>query len=93
MQFGFGICLLYTIGNVNTVTNTPTGLPIIEVYYLATQSVATTNVLILAIASVIFVALFNVLASASRLTWAFARDRGLPFSSFFSKVSGNIFKL
>jgi amino acid transporter len=93
MQFGFGICLLYTIGNVNAVTNTPTGLPIIEVYYQATQSVATTNVLILAIASVIFVALFNVLASASRLTWAFARDRGLPFSSFFSKVSGNIFKL
>lgn len=32
------------------------------------------------------VALFSSLASVSRLTWAFARDRGLPFPDFFGKV-------
>ncbi len=87
MQWAFAICLLFTIGNVNTDTNTPTGLPMIEVYYQATNSVAATNVFIVAIAFVICVALFNVLASVSRLTWAFARDHGLPFSRFFSQVS------
>lgn len=88
MQWAFAICLLFTIGDINTVSNTPTGLPMIEVYHQATNSVAATNVFIVAIAIVISVALFNVLASASRLTWAFARDHGLPFSHFFSQVSG-----
>ena len=86
MQWAFLICLLFTIGDVEAVTNTPTGLPIIEVYYLATNSVAATNVFVTAIAIVICVSLFNTFASVSRLTWAFARDRGLPFSDVFSKV-------
>ena len=32
-------------------------------------------------------ATFGFLATASRQTWAFARDRGLPFSNFFAKVN------
>jgi choline transport protein len=87
MQFAFVICLMYTIGNLQTVTNTPTGLPILEVYYLATKSVAATNIFVVAILLVIVVSLFNAFASISRLTWAFARDHGLPFSSIFSNVS------
>ena len=90
IQWAFLICILFTIGNVEAVTNTPTQLPIIEVYYLATNSMAATNVFVVAIATVVFVGLFNSFASVSRLTWAFARDRGLPFSDFFSKVGRNI---
>ncbi len=87
MQFAFVICLMYTIGNLQTVTNTNTGLPMIEVYYLATNSVAASNIFIVAILLIIVVSLFNAFASISRLTWAFARDHGLPFSSFFAQVS------
>ena len=87
MQFGFVICLLFTIGNLNDVTNTNTGLPIIEVFYLAIKSVPGTSILIAAICLIFFVALFNNLASVSRLTWAFARDDGLPFSKTLAKVS------
>lgn len=86
MQFAFVICLMFTVGNLQTVTNTNTGLPIVEVLYLATNSVAGTNVFIIAIFIIFVVALFNSFASVSRLTWAFARDHGLPFSSVFSKV-------
>jgi hypothetical protein len=32
-------------------------------------------------------ALFNVFASTSRLIWVFSKDKGLPFSKFFSTVS------
>jgi len=78
---------MYTIGNLETVTNTNTGLPMIEVYYLATKSVAATNIFIVAILLIIVISLFNAFASISRLTWAFARDHGLPFSSVFAKVS------
>jgi hypothetical protein len=45
--FGFIICLLFTIGDLITVTASPTGFPIIEVYYKATKSVAGTNALAL----------------------------------------------
>lgn len=89
MQFGFVICLMFTIGNLNTVTNTDTGLPMLEVYYLATKSVAAANILIMGVFFVTFVSLFNTFASVSRLTWAFARDNGLPFSKTFAKVSRN----
>jgi len=87
MEWAFAICILYCIGDINTVTNSDTGLPLIDVYYLATGSKAAATVFIVAIAVVIFVALFNVFASVSRLTWAFARDHGLPFSRTFAKVS------
>jgi amino acid transporter len=33
-----------------------------------------------------WIALFNGLASVTRLTWAFARDNGLSFSDFFARV-------
>ncbi|KAF2666911.1 amino acid transporter [Microthyrium microscopicum] len=87
MQFAFVICLLYSIGNVDQVANSPTGLPIIEVYYQATKSKPATNFLVAMLCIIIFVAMINVFASVSRLTWAFARDHGLPFHTFFSRVS------
>jgi amino acid transporter len=87
MQFAFTICLLYTIGDVEKATNTRTGLPIIEVVYEATKSKAATNMFILALIVVLFISLFNVFASVSRLTWAFSRDKGMPFHNFFAIVS------
>lgn len=86
MQFAFAILLLLTIGDIDVVTGTKTGLPLVEVYYLATKSKGATTFLVVATAFVIAIAIFNVFASVSRLTWAFARDNGLPFSSFFATV-------
>lgn len=34
-------------------------------------------------------AVIGFLATASRMTWSFARDRGIPFHRFVSKVSSN----
>jgi choline transport protein len=87
MQFAFVICLLYTIGDITTVLSDTTGLAIIQVYYQATKSKAWTVVLVAMLALMMFFCLCNILASVSRLTFAFARDRGLPFSNFFSTVS------
>jgi choline transport protein len=87
MQFAFIICLMFTIGDLEKVTNSNTGLPIIEVYYLATNSVPATNILTIAIFLITVIGIFNAFASVSRLTWAFARDNGLPFSKVFAKVS------
>ena len=83
----FTIVLLFGIGDVMTVMQTKTKYPIIEILYNATKSKgATTALMVLLICVVLFVAL-GVLASASRLTWAFARDNGLPFPKYFAHVS------
>jgi len=87
MLFAFVICLLFTIGNVDLVTSTTTGLPLIEVYYQATNSMPATNFLVLMPALILLFTLFNVFASVSRLIWVFSKDKGLPFSNFFSTVS------
>ena len=87
MMFAFIICLLFTLGDVNRVTNTPTGVPLIEVYYQATNSKGATTFLVLMPTLIVYLAVFNVFASASRLIWVFAKDKGLPFSNFFSTVS------
>lgn len=34
----------------------------------------------------IWFAVIGFAATASRMTWSFARDRGLPFSNFIEKV-------
>lgn len=86
MQFAFMVAVMFCIGDVDKVTNTPTLLPIIEVYYQATKSKPATNILVVMIAFILFISLFNIFASVSRLTWAFARDNGLPFSETFSYV-------
>ncbi|KAI8227549.1 Choline transport protein [Colletotrichum sp. SAR 10_86] len=81
----FVIVLLFYIGPVDTLSTAP--LPLIYVVYNATGSKSATNALISLVAIIIFLALFNMLASVSRLVWVFAKDNGLPFSDFFSVVS------
>jgi choline transport protein len=86
IAYSFIFCLLFTIGDVATVSTSPTGYPIMEVYYEATKSKAGTNVMVAMLIIVIAISTFSMIASVSRLAWAFARDKGLPFSSFFSYV-------
>lgn len=89
MMLAFVICLLFSLGDaadVERISSSPTGLPLIEVYYQATNSKAATNTLVALIGVIIFFALFNIFASVSRLVWVFALDNGMPFSSFFSYV-------
>ena len=86
-QIGFVILLLFTLGDPATTLETPTGYPIIQILYGATKSHAGTTVLMVMLFWNGLVAIFSSLASVSRLTWAFARDKGLPFSNFFGYVS------
>jgi choline transport protein len=85
----FMIVLLFTLGDLETVLATKTGYPIIEVFYQSTQSKAGATVLMSMLTFNGLVSLFSCLASVSRLTWAFARDHGLPFSDFFGYVSSS----
>lgn len=85
MLIVFATILLFYMGPLEDVITTP--LPILWIIYGITGSKTAANVLIVFLAVVFFLALFNIFASVSRLVWVFARDNGLPFSSFFAYVS------
>ena len=87
MALGFLITILFCIGDVDAAIGTPTGFPVIQILYQATESKAGATIIMCMILFSTMVALFGVFASVSRLTWAFARDNGLPFSTFFATVS------
>ena len=93
LVFGYVIALLYSTGDVDAINATTTGFPVIELYYQATGSKAATIVLMAMLFFAGTVSVFGLFASTSRLTWAFANDRGLPFADFFAHVSYPYFGL
>ncbi|KAL2835863.1 amino acid/polyamine transporter I [Aspergillus pseudoustus] len=86
LAFGYLIAILYCMGDYTQAVLSPTGYPIITIAYQATGSKSATYVLMAMGMLPGWIALFNGLASVTRLTWAFARDNGLPFSDFFARV-------
>lgn len=87
LTIGLSIALLFSIGDIKTILSSPTNFPVIEIFYRATQSKRATTAMMVALISTLVFATFGTLASASRLVWAFARDNGLPFSTYLAHVS------
>lgn len=88
LQFAYAIALAFCIGDEEKVATS--AQPVLEIYYQATKSKIAATIVLLMHQFVSLVGLFNIVASASRLTWAFARDKGLPFSGFFVHVSDHL---
>lgn len=85
MQFGYVLTLLFCMGDPDTVAYAAS--PLLQIFYNATKSKSAAVVILMMHILIQTVALFNIIASASRLGWAFARDKGLPYHEFFSRVS------
>ena len=82
------ITICFTINDVQTVLATPTGYPFIQVFFDTTKSYTATNVMTAIIIVVLTSSVISLIATSSRQLWSFARDGGLPFSSFVATVSG-----
>ncbi|KAJ5946623.1 hypothetical protein N7454_003462 [Penicillium verhagenii] len=89
MAFVFLLVILFCIGSVSEALNPPYIYPMIGIFKQSTQSAGAATAMQTAIALIGMVSNTGVVASVSRLTWAFARDGGLPFSNFFSHVDRN----
>lgn len=92
MAFVFLLIILFCIGSVKEALQPPYIFPIIGIFKQATRSVGATTAMQAAITLIGMVSNLGVVASVSRLTWAFARDGGLPFSAFFAHVRSLCFK-
>ena len=80
------ITFCFCLGNVDDVLNSPTGVPIIQVLYNSTGSMAGTTVLTVVLILLSLVGTITCVAASSRQVWAFARDKGFPFSGFIAFV-------
>jgi amino acid transporter len=72
--------------NDSSVLQTPTGYPYIQIFYNVTRSLAATNAMTALILILGFFGNVTVMAGSSRQLFAFARDEGMPFSKWISKV-------
>lgn len=80
------VTLLFCLGDVNTVLNTETGFPFIQVFHDNIKSIPWATVMGAIILILTWACATGITTSASRMTWAFARDRGVPFASTLMKV-------
>ncbi|PQE28242.1 amino acid permease protein [Rutstroemia sp. NJR-2017a WRK4] len=81
------VTLVFTMGDLDSVLQTKTEQPFIQVFYNATQSYAATNAMVVLVIILIVNCCVSEVATASRQIWSFARDKGLPGSSWLSQVT------
>lgn len=84
--FIFLISVCFCIGDITATAQSTTGVPLIQIFYDSTGSVVGACFLASLITVIAMVCANALLAEGSRSLYAFARDRGLPFSSVFAKV-------
>ncbi|CAH0021633.1 unnamed protein product [Clonostachys rhizophaga] len=84
------IVLLFATTSLDSLLQTPTQFPFMEVYLQATQSRAGATVLSVIIPIIAAAASMAGLTSSSRTLWAFARDKATPFHEQLSRVDGNL---
>ncbi|KAG8408553.1 hypothetical protein J3458_019585 [Metarhizium acridum] len=82
----FILAILFCFNDPEAILGTTTGMPIVEIILRATKNRAATTILSLMLA-VCFVNGSNAsITGASRLLYAMARDRGIVFHGFFSRI-------
>ncbi|KAH2596440.1 hypothetical protein KXW93_001402 [Aspergillus fumigatus] len=87
LGFVMVVTLCFTLGDVDSILSTPTGFPFIQIFYNTTNSYAATNTMTAVLVITLTASTITEVATASRQLWSFARDQGLPFSSFFAYVT------
>lgn len=83
--FVFLVVLLFVAGDIEQVISSPAG-PLLQILYNATNSHAGAICLLCFPLVCLLFATTSIMTTSSRMTYAFARDGGLPASTFFSRV-------
>ncbi|KAH7345016.1 amino acid/polyamine transporter I [Rhizoctonia solani] len=85
-SLGYSIAVFFSMADLEGITASVTGVPILELYHQATRSVAGAIIL----QTLIILTGLGCLSAChtwqARLAWSFARDRGMPGSRYWSIV-------
>ncbi|GAM83061.1 hypothetical protein ANO11243_010470 [Dothideomycetidae sp. 11243] len=87
LGFSVSIAFAFCTTDPADALTSPTGYDFIYVFFQATQSHAGTSIMTALLIALVTCAAVGFLATASRQTFAFARDQGLPGSGWLSYVS------
>ncbi|KAJ3466538.1 hypothetical protein MRS44_004102 [Fusarium solani] len=79
------IAYMFTIKDMDAVLNSP--LPSMELYYQATGSKVMATFLQAWTIAVYYSALPSQWITCGRMTWAFARDKGLPYHEYWTEIN------
>ncbi|KAI1618659.1 amino acid permease-domain-containing protein [Exophiala viscosa] len=85
--FTMMLTILYNLGDVDTVLESATGYPFIQIFYDSVNNVAGATVMGAVVLALTWACATGIITTASRMTWSFARDHGTPFSRSLSYVS------
>ncbi|KAL2062997.1 hypothetical protein VTL71DRAFT_6069 [Oculimacula yallundae] len=86
LGFGMLIAVLFCMGSVTAALSSTTGFPFLEIFLQATNSKGGATVMIGIVMFLLAAADIGVMATSSRMLWAFACDHGVPFSKQISRV-------
>lgn len=83
LGFGMLLAVIFCLGDPLAALDAQTtiGYPFIEVFVSATQSPGGATAMTAIVIALAISFTIGSMATASRIIWSFARDRGLPFSS------------
>ncbi|QKX53758.1 uncharacterized protein TRUGW13939_00838 [Talaromyces rugulosus] len=84
--FIFLVVVFFCTGDLATTANSPTGVPLIQIFHDSIGSARGACALAAIVTVIYFVAANSLMAEGGRSIWAFARDHGLPASKYVSKV-------
>ena len=87
LGFGMLIATLFSLGDIDDVLSTPTDYPFMAIFQQAVGSLSGALTMSSVIVIMNICATISFVATASRMTWSFARDRGTPGWRYLGKVS------
>ncbi|OTA56653.1 GABA permease gaba [Hypoxylon sp. EC38] len=83
--FVFLSCLLFCVNNIDDVLESSAG-PLLQIFMDATKNPAGSVCLLMFPLVCMLFTSTTLMTTSSRMSYAFARDRGLPFSYIFARV-------
>ncbi|KAK3389586.1 putative GABA permease [Podospora didyma] len=86
MGFVMLVTVCMVLGDIQAVLATPTGQPFVHVFYNVVQSKSGASAMASILIIMSLVGNTNNIATSSRQLWAFARDKGVPYSDWLSAV-------
>ena len=86
LGFAITVAICFCVGDVETALDSATGFPFLEMFFRATHNLSSATAMAVLIELLIIFCHISIMAAASRMMWAFARDFGLPGSTYLNKV-------
>ena len=83
--FTFLVILLFSLTDVNEVMTSQSG-PLLQIFYQVTRNKVGSIILDIFPSLCMAFASISIMTTSSRITYAFARDQGLPLSKYLARV-------